>query len=409
MLNSLELSLLHAIAYNPQDNSRFIVSPQAGRLRDWVQTPLAKRIFQAVGELALHQKHVNPLAISVSAHLDSAELTYLMSEWQAGKAIEPSDLEQTVAAIRNNYLVQASHSAMDDCKTKNLQAPETVSRNLSELGASLDVLAHDGIVYNPDPTSHLNDKGSEVNGTWHHKTFDAMFEGGVPSGGYSLIVGPSGHGKTSINITMASYMIAAQRKVMYATNESTIDAGEVSRRIKRALVSMWAGTREECDIEQDMRNYCAVYDIEASTHDIHQINRYSYWEQPELLIMDSLDNMNFVNGSDRYSEGEKHRIRAAFIASMSKERRCLINLVGNGSKSEQAEISKDISKVSIPMVYASIWYHNLSSYSYVFCRDKNDIQLADVKRCKTRGETGQIGQMFYLKYDPQGKYYAPYF
>src|SRR3990172_3138263 len=125
MLNPLESSLLRSVAFEPT-NACFIISPQAGRLRDWVATPLAKRLFNAIGELALHQKPVNPLAISISAHLSATELTYLLSEWQAGKATTPSDLEQTVTAIRNQYLVQASGTAMDACKTKNQQAPEFV-------------------------------------------------------------------------------------------------------------------------------------------------------------------------------------------------------------------------------------------------------------------------------------------
>lgn len=200
-------------------------------------------------------------------------------------------------------------------------------------------------------------------------------------------------------------MVNQKIPTVYCTNEDVMDAGEVSRRIHKSLMTMWAGTKDDEEIWKEMDEYLKVYDLTSGTNDIHEVNNFVYWNSPQVLIMDSLDNANFPKGTEKYQEGDRHRERANFFARMTKDNNCFTVMLGNGSKSEQQEIMKDIYKVNIPMAYGSVWYHNLSSYSFVFCRDRVNTLTSDIKRCKNRGQSGSIGEVMFLEYDKAGGYY----
>ena len=171
---------------------------------------------------------------------------------------------------------------------------------------------------------------------------------------------------------------------------------------------MWAGSRPEDDLKHDMDSYMRVYDLSAGTHDIHRIDKIAYWDQPQVLIMDSLDNLSFPKEAESIrNDGEKHRVRANFLSEMTSNRKCFVSIVGNGSKEEQESLKKNIAKVTLAQAFGSSWYHNISSYAFVFCRSKDDLKIADIKRVKNRGESGDIGQMYYVGYNREGGYYEP--
>jgi len=404
-MNLLEEELFKAIAYDPQQ-ARYIVSPQSGRLKEWVTTTLAVTVFKRIAELTISNKPISFVSVASCAGVGSTNRDYLLDLWLSAKQSPRVDVEQTIEAIKHDYIIRESHQAMDTCKANNTKQPSGVISHISDLGTTLGILAHEGLVYNPDPASHKDDKGADVYGAWGSVTFNKMYDGGIPTRGYSLIIGPTGHGKSTLSRSKAALLVANQVPTTMCLNEDLIDAGETSRRIHRALTEMWAGTKSEDEIWREMSTYLKVYDLDAGTHDIHQIDRFAYWDQPSVLILDSLDNLNFPKGTERYQDSERHRVRANFLASMTKERNCFTVLVGNGSKAEQEEIRKDISKVTMPMAFGSIWYNNLSSWSFVFCRDKTNPVVSDIKRCKNRGATGSIGEMWYLDYDIRGGYYS---
>ena len=402
-MNPIEVSLYHAIALDPA-LSMMLMSPSGGRLREWVSGDLARKLFTSIANLASNGKTVNPLGIISSGKFEPDEVKYVMKEWQEGKKSSPADFNLLLETLRDDHVVKESKNVVSEFLKQIDESPANVVNIIGKMQSMMSTLAQYGVKYDPDPTSHYNDKSSAAVGTWGNKLFDAMYDGGIPSRGYSLTIGPSGMGKSSLSRSQAAYLISQQLPVLIATNEDLIDAGETSRRLRKALITIFAGERSDEDIDKDIKTYCQVYDLRAGANDITNIKQWMRWFQPTVTIVDSLDNMNYPPECAKMKDDqEKHRTRANYFASMTDNG--FVSIVGNGSKAEQTEIIRDISKVNTVMAFGSVWYHNISSYSYVFRRDSVDTRFAQVKRCKNRGETGMIGNMYDMEYNSEGGYY----
>lgn len=407
MLSQLENTLIMAIASNPEQ-ARLIVSPSVDMDRQWAQTELGAQFIDVTAQVVLSGAKVAPIHYLSKIKLDEASRNQFKQAWADGQKSPDLDLGVVIEALRNEYLIRDSNKAIAEYQTNVKKYPSAVRSQLDGLARTIDLLSHGGELYDPTPSSHLNDPIMQVYGTWGHSTFDQMYDGGIPSRGYSLLIGPSGHGKSSLSRTMAAYLISQKVNVAVCTNEPTVDAGLTSQRVLRALNVMYAGSRPEDDLKRDMDAYMRVYDLSAGTHDIHRIDKIAYWDQPQVLILDSLDNMSYPKEAESIrNDGEKHRVRANFLSEMTSNRKCFVSIVGNGSKEEQESLKKNIAKVTLAQAFGSSWYHNISSYAFVFCRSKDDLKVADIKRVKNRGESGDIGQMYYVGYNREGGYYEP--
>jgi hypothetical protein len=322
-----------------------------------------------------------------------------MRLWGEAKQNPNSDIQVAIESLRNSYLVRESEKEMDICKSKNRANKYEVVNNLTQLSSILGSLAHDGTSYNPDPVSHLNDPEVTVGGTWGCKILDDLFDGGVPSGGYSLCVAPTGFGKTTLGRSYAVYSITSKMPVTVCTNE--MQAGDISRGIKRALMTMWAGTRDESDIERDMRTYLKVYE---RVFEWEHLERIAYTTKSRILVIDSLDNLTYPPDSRSMPIDEKHKSRANGIAGMSLKYGSFISVVGNASGEQQRELREGVEKVNSARCFGSVWYENLSYWSSVMSRDRVQLNVSNVKSCKNR-KNGHIGEIWKWTYDQQGAYY----
>lgn len=409
MLNSFEVPLWQAIAIAPNENAKYLASPSAGNFREWIQTPLAKNIFTRVAYLVINNQHISFLSIltaPVSRELHPEvydvlenETKYLADLWNEGKQKPSHDLPFIVSALRDNYIVKESEKEMDSCKSRNRADQSSAVNNLTELSSILGTLAHYGALYNPDPVSHLNDPEVTISGTWGCNIFDNLFDGGVPSGGYSLCVAPTGFGKTTLGLSYAIYSITSKMTSAVCTNE--MSSGDISRRVKRALMTMWAGTRDEADIERDMRTYMRVYD---RVFDWERLENIAYTEHPRILVIDSLDNLTYPPESRSMPIDEKHKARANGIAGMSSKYGSFISVVGNASGEQQSALREGVEKVSSARAFGSAWYENMAYWSSVMSRDKVQSNVSNVRRCKNR-QNGRIGEIWKWAYDSQGAYY----
>ena len=407
MLSQLENALIMAIASNPEQ-ARLIVSPSVDMDRHWAQTELGAQFIDVTAQVVLSGAKVAPIHYLSKIKLDEASRNQFKQAWADGQKSPDLDLGVVIEALRNEYLIRDSNKAIAEYQSNVKKYPRAVRSQLDGLARTIDLLSHGGELYDPTPSSHKNAKNFETWHTWGHSTFDQMYDGGIPVSGYSLLVGPSGMGKTTIGFTMAAYLITQQIPVVVCTNEANITAGMGYKRIFRILDTMWAGSRTEADIDKDMDTYMKIYDLSANTHDIHRIDRIAYWDQPKVLIMDSLDNLDFPKETEKLRDDkEKHRLRANYLSEMTANRGFFMSVVGNASGENQELIKKNINKVTMASAFSSTWYFSISSYSFVFCRNRDDGKIADIKRVKNRGESGDIGQMYYMAYNRDGKYYEP--
>lgn len=411
MLNSFEIPLWQAIAINPNENAKYVSSLQVGNLREWVQTPLAKNLFTRISYLVINNKYVSLLSIITESEISKEshpevyaitkqEQDYLIGLWKEAQ-INPAgcDIQVVVNSIRNNYLVHESEREMDSCKGKNRSDQSSVSGNLTELSSILSSLAYDGTLYNPDPVSHLNDPEVTISGTWGCGILDNLFDGGVPSSGYSLCVAPTGFGKTTLGRSYAVYSIISKMPVVVCTNEMT--AGDISRGVKRALATMWAGTRDDAEIERDMRAYMRVYD---KVFEWERLENVARTERPRILVIDSLDNLTYPSESRSMPMDEKHKARANGIAGISSKYGSFVSVVGNASGEQQSALREGVEKVSSARAFGAVWYENMASWSSVMSRDKVQSNISNVRRCKNR-KNGRIGEIWKWAYDTQGAYY----
>ena len=403
-MNQIERAIYHAIALNP-DIAQLLVSPSGGRLRDWVSDEFSKRMFTSIAGLVIQQKKVNPLGIITNGKFSKDEVSVILSEWSSGAKSCPSDFNTLLKTLKDDFVVRSSKEHVG-LFVKDIESdPSSSVQRIGVLQSKLSGLAQYGIDYDPTPSAHYNDPSALPTGdSWGCKMFDRMYWGGIPHKGYSLIVGPSNHGKSTILRTQAAYLISQGIPCMICTNEPVMDAGETSRRIRSALNAIWSGERSDTEIVGDIDKYCRIFDKSAGSDKITNIQQWCSWMRPMVTFVDSLDNIDFPPECDKIRDDkEKHRLRALFLSTMNSSGFTVI--VGNGSGEEQKAIQKDIDKIVIAQAFGSVWYHNEASYSMVFRRSNTTAGISEVKVVKTRSKDAQIGDMINMQFEPIGEYY----
>lgn len=404
LFSPLEAELLKCIANRPTDNAKYLVRPEVNMISEWFSTPMATAVFKTIARDALNEQPATWMSILSTVPMESQDREYVSSLWKEGKQ-SASDVGQIVGALQTNLIRNDADKAITEYHGLVQREPDRVRDHVEMLGSTLAIISHDGVGYDPTPSAHKDDSDIVIGGSWGSKTVDKMFDGGVPSSGYALWVAPSGFGKSSMMRSLATYSIARNitgnhADLVFMTNEML--AGETSRRIHSALKNLWAGGRTDDQLWKDIDSSMRIYD---RVYSWSKMDRILYWERPTIAIIDSLDALDWPEGTDYAKSDEKHKARSNSLAEMSIKYNCFISIPANASEENQRALRDgNLDKVQSAMAFGSSWYLNKSSWSFVLTRDKEVHNRTSIKRVKNR-PTGLIGEVWSMGYSPEGKYY----
>jgi hypothetical protein len=407
-MNPLDLMLIKAIASNPDEVMRQLLSPQTGWEEGWIQTPTVKNICRQMARMALAGQNISWLSLMSAVTLDDTSLDTIKQAWKEGRAERP-DWHPIVDRLKNEKIKRDSDASIKTYYGRTRETPDRIRDHLGVLGLELSVIANDGKSYDPTPSAHLDDKHIEVVTSWGWPVLDDIFGGGILSHGFVVWTAPSGCGKTTMGRTLAAYAIPQNKRIVIMSNEMA--AGSYADGILRALRRRWMGERQETDLIKDMDSYMSIYD---QVYTFEKVRQILYWERPDIAVLDSINAVSPPDMARKMSEHEQHRAKADMTLSMVNEFETLLYAPGNMSEQEQRRLRgvpdnrgrrtrpEDVNSV---MLFGSAAYQNASDLAFVSWRDAVNPDRQMVKRVKKR-YGGEIGQIWDLKYDQIGRYYC---
>jgi hypothetical protein len=405
VLTTLETSLLKAVAFDPTRVPKELLSPNNGRLREWITSELAKKVFDQIVRLTLSDQRVTLLGIVTSFPTSPSEIELLKNVWLAGRGETQVEISPILEALKVNYLVVQSDVAMENCKHQNRAEPNNVLHNIDTLGSVLAQLSYGNVAENPEP--NFDDPEFEVAGSFGDPVIDDFFgtrgnsHGGMLNYAAVLWVAPTKSGKSTMSMTLAARAITQGKEVCYISNE--LSKGIISNNILDAINSMYAGSRDIDDIKDDIRRQCVIYT--QGMRSFEEVERRIYWHRSPITIIDSLDHLGYPVTSDKYYKPEdKHNDRASTLLDISRRYGIMLHIPANSSEGNQKQLRKDITEVTSVMGFGSAHYQNTFDLSFGLSRNTGATDRAIVKRMANR-ITGHQGEVWDLNYDPVGRCY----
>jgi len=422
-----EIELASCVASSPQEVSNYLISPQADMGLDWFQSPVAKKFFSAVAHIALEGGLTTFLG--VMSHIDSDLGAFTSQEVEEVRQIWKSatkgavDVSPLVKRIRTDTIRRRADSAIGNYQTNVNKEPVRVIDHLDVLGGRLAMLSNEGVDYDPNPKTHMNEPEMVMRGKWGNVVLDEMFSkkgkntdtGGIPDYGFVIASMPSGAGKSTLGITMIAYAIA------YNNVKTVIMSNELVRAlyaspVKRALVSMYAGQISDKEIDDLMEDRLKIYAPSSdpksrgiSVDKFETMQRIIKWEKPQIAIMDSITNMAAPAYAGKMDDKKQHSIKANALRDLCLGSNVMMYCPGNMSDEHQTVLKgTNPDKLNAVMIYGSKEYENCSDWAFLGWRNHDNPGVMDVKRVKNRhGQS--IGEKWALKFQPDGGYYQPYF
>jgi hypothetical protein len=405
VLTTLETSLLKAVAFDPIGVPKELLSPNNGRLREWITSELAKKVFDQIIRFTLNDQRVTFLGIITSFPATPSDMEFLKIVWTEGRNSTQVEVSPILEALKINYLVAQSNSAMDRCREQNRQEPNSVLHNIDTLGSVLAQLSYGNVAENPEP--NFDDPEFEVSGSFGDPVLDDFFGTRGNSGGgmlnYAAVlwVAPTKSGKSTMSMTLAARAISQGKEVCYISNE--LSKGIISNNILDAMNSMYAGAKDIEEIKEDIRRQCVIYTL--GMRNFEEVERRIYWHRSPLTIIDSLDHLGYPVTSDKYYKPEdKHNDRASTLLDISRRYGVMLHIPANSSEGNQKKLRKDITEVDSVMGFGSAHYQNTFDLSFGLSRNASVGNRAIVKRMANR-ITGHQGEVWDLNYDPIGRCY----
>lgn len=407
LLSPYEIELVKAVASDPTGVTRRLISPEVGMASSWFLTPLGLRFFSALARNAVEDKDINFISVARQCELSSAEYKYLITIWNEGKLTGSANVDALANALRNEAMARSVNQAWDRYVLKLKVSPDEIRNHINEMGADLSSISHDGIAYNPDPTTHYDDADVVIGSSWGSSVLDHLY-GGVPNLGYGLFVAPSGYGKSSFSRSVVVYSVIRsvmreRTEVLIAVNE--MRGGVTSRGIRDALRDMWGEDRGYDDIDDDIRRNVKMYE------DVYSYTRFEqmvYWHRPNIAIIDSLDALGFPAYAEKYKdEKDRHQARAIALNDLSIRNGTFIIVPANASGENQLALKQNkIAKIFQTSAFGSAWYEGKSTYATVMTWDKENPGVSLFMNTKSRpyGQKG-VGHVYPMVHSDRGHYY----
>lgn len=408
-----EVLLVKAIAQDPPASAAYLMSPQVNMGIDWAVSPAVKKFLAAIGEYVLSG---SPISLSsILLHRDEAlgeftpeEVVLIAGVWKDAQQTDSIDLQKLVQNIKANVVIRLANNAIQNYQSEVKKTPLKAPHHISGLISRLDAIVNFADDYDPDPTTHYNDQDIDIGRSWGSKILDRLYGGGVPSMGYSLLVAPTGFGKSTFCRTVVANsvcrsVLGERTDALFSLNE--LKAGETSRRLKAALTSMWAGQRSSDDIDRDIRQHVKMYE---NVYSLAALARQISWWRPAIAVVDSLDALDYPPGTEYHSQDDKHKARAVFLADLSAKYNCFIVIPSNASSEHQKLLQEGkLHQVHQARAFGSMWYEAKAAFAAVMTQDPSPQGVGRVliKTTKNRPNGESKFQIWPMLYSPIGKYY----
>jgi len=416
-MSPIESELLKAVAYNPQEVMPQLMSPQVNFDEGWFENGIIKSTFKVLAQLTLSRKPISWLMVSANLPFVDGQREQLRELWQQGK-VKQIDWKPIVEVLKTSYIQRQADKSIQGYYKGVKQHPQKVVHHLGVLGVEIGQIAHKGVTYNPDPTTHFADQDVIRSGTWGDKVLNEMFSersddpGGRPNYGFVIASMPTGHGKSTLAITMAAYGLAygqPEDTITIMSNESPRSV--YSRGVLRALHSMYGGQESDEALSRLMKERLLVYGPDSEdggmpVKTFELMRQILFWTRPKIAVMDSLNSVSPPQFAmtNRKSDYMIHEIKADAFRDTCLEYGVLLYSPGNMSDDMQTRLKDNPSKVSGVMLFGSKAYENAADYSFLGWRDKSRMGVQQMKRCKNRHGTS-MGEVWSWVYDMQGGYY----
>lgn len=416
MIPQTDLALFKSVAHSPDVVMRELLSPAVAYNEDWIQSPTLKKCFRFMAQSVLSGRQISWLSLASGVSLDDDELEVLRQSWREGRE-DRVDLRQTVAALKADFIISSANSSIQEYYGRVKQDRGRAREHIDVLGLELSFISKDGLAYDSKPSSHLQDKELDRSGTWGDKDIDSMFSeswndrGGRPSYGFVVTSMPSGHGKTTLAISLAAYGLAYghQDRITVMSNEMPRSA--YSRGVLRALRTIYGGEADDSQLQRMIDERMEVFGPGGEhggmpVKSFELMRQILFWTSPQIAIMDSLNSVSvpqFAN-TNRISESQCHVIKADAFRDTCLEYNVLLYAPGNMSNELQTKLMQSPGTVNRVMLFGSQAYENAADYSFLGWRDKAIPYQQNIKRCKNRHGTS-VGELFEMVYDTNGGYY----
>jgi replicative DNA helicase len=164
-------------------------------------------------------------------------------EYQAHIVFEHAIKRQII--LSTSEINDSAYSEMSDI----FELIESVQRlDIETMGRINDCKTHDKLTILNDYVAYIQSKNNKKKFPTGFPTLDRMLKGGLPTGGYSILGGDAGSGKTSIMLACALHMAQKGYNVFFIEGEMP------SNEIYERLNGIWTGI----DIDEIVR--CDRYD-----------------------------------------------------------------------------------------------------------------------------------------------------
>ncbi len=203
-----ERQLIIAVAQNPQESGRFLMSPRADMGLGWFESLVAKKFFSALADLSLSNSDITLSTLLLHRDDDygafaGEEIQEIIAAWRDSKTEERVDIEALTRNIKSDNVRLRAQEAIGKYQSDVTREPHKVMTHLDSLGGRIAMLSHSGVEYDANPMTHLEEPQMTMRGNWGaNNVLDKMFSrsnteesGGKPAYGLAIASMPTGSGK----------------------------------------------------------------------------------------------------------------------------------------------------------------------------------------------------------------------
>jgi hypothetical protein len=220
-MDNLDSALVTLVAHGQTD-----ALLKSGFKSEWIDSNDAKVVFRAAVEM-LHRtpiifpNRINLLAASWGELKDAGEVKKLISLNGTGEA--PADV--VAGKMYNRFLSKEAQTLEKELHNLLSTKPHEAQNYLPLFAQRLENLAATGRVYNPTPSAHKGSIVAPVLFRSKYNTINKLFEGRMEDGGgwraghWCVILGITGHGKSTFGFTSAVDAISQKQVVAFVCKE----------------------------------------------------------------------------------------------------------------------------------------------------------------------------------------------
>lgn len=377
---------------------------QSGLRREWFTNQVLRTAITGAMRLHLQSKDVNLLALMSHCN-DIGKLGWdsLSQAWIDATRSDPVDWRQFVPSLKEYTLTREVDGVLLDLDEQRKQDPRGVKKWMPHFLMRLRNALESGSDYSPTP-SDIWRRGvpTKVIASTGIKTLDEVYRGGLRNGMVTLLVIPTGHGKSRLTYTLASASVAQKHRVVVITTEARpfdVVAGVLQPYMGATDVEIENKGKDNVLLNEamaDLDKYLFVWDRRKAY--AAEIEEILYWVKPTHLILDHLSPMAKQHRTSKYqAEREIVADFADFLEISSMKHFCTITVFSQMSRKNEERFKRDHDLPSAT-AFGSAVPEQAASIAAIAMRhwSKVDTLFGLVKKDRLKG---QIDTEFTLRHD----------